>query len=226
MERRLHSAIEILDSSGVQIIEAHPLSMAVDWSRNGHLPLELFSADIQGDVERLLSVGFSIAKRLVEYNFPSLAMHFPTLSQESLVGVAAVELEQGTYATVYLCEPEPSALGVRVVARSSREIDTRITRDPHFQFEVFCDGVWRTRLDKTDYVGQLHFDLRSMFRPRHDYLGFGGRFYGSGAVEPLLRAVVYDWIRKELPYAFQALCQMYGRTAKESDWLFFGRSKN
>jgi hypothetical protein len=164
---------------------------------------------------------------MVKHNFPTLEHEFQTLSKP-FVAVAAVNLEhqevwQG--ATIYLCEPDPGQENIRFTARNDRDIERRIIRDPDFRFEVCCDGIWKARQFE-GFIGQRSVHFSTLFHPRHDYLGFSRNVRSFGPVYPVIRAIVYDWIREELGEVFGALCKKYGLKMRDPDWTSLTRARN
>lgn len=43
----------------------------------------------------------------------------------------------------------------------------------------------------------------------------------SGGVPAILRTVMYDWLREEVPSVFAELCRRYGVEMDEGEWTFF-----
>jgi hypothetical protein len=227
LDVRLSAALNILEDIGVQTIDGHPFDDAADhWSKMWRPPgLQL--QDACEFVEKIFTYTFPIIRQIVSHNFPTLAHKFPTLSS-SFIGVAAVNLDcedvlQG--ATLYLCEPDPGQEDVRFIARGHRDIRTRIVREPAFRFEICSDGTWRACLFKGS-IGQRSFRFCTLFRPRHGYLESGLRNHSSGSIYPVIRALVYDWIRAEMAEVYDVLCKQYGIRKKDHDWSIFIRVRN
>ncbi len=211
----------------MQTIEGHPFVDAIENWQKMWSPSRFAIKDACYFIERLFSYALPIVRRMVEHNFPTLLSAFKTLSTP-FVGIAEVDLEKDDVwkgATIYLCEPDPGQKDPIFIARDHRDIDTRIVRDPSFRFEVYCDGVWRARKFE-GFTGQRAVRFSTLFHPRYDYLGLRHNIRSFGPVYPVIRAVVYDWIRQELPEAFGVLCRLYGISKRDSDWTFFPQSKN
>jgi hypothetical protein len=228
LDARVSRACDILEHAGIKTIEEHPFGSTVEyWSKMWH-PYQLTIKNSCCFIEEIFTYVFPIIRRMVEQNFPTLAIEFQTLSRP-FVGIAAVNLDHKEAvwhgATIYLCDPDPGQRDVKFIARNYRDIERRISRDPDFRFEVCCDGIWRARQFE-GFIGQRSVHFSTLFRPGHDYLGYRHNVRPFGPVYPVIRAVVYDWIREELAAVFGALCEKYGVKKRDSDWTFFTRSRN
>jgi hypothetical protein len=229
-DRRLRAALATLEAAGIEVLEGHPFSEAKSLAgRFWHQPQRLSTGEIAHFIEKLLRYALPLARRLMEHNFPTMVQEFGTTTQAPFTAVAAInrDVEPGfSYATIYICEPDAGQEEIEIIARGREEVRTEIIRNPSGRLMVWCEGVWRQRRDTQELAGQRHFDLRSLFHPSHDYLGDRTHFGQVGEVEPVIRAVVYDWIREEIVAAFRGLCRKYGVRVRESDWTLFGQSKN
>jgi hypothetical protein len=166
-------------------------------------------------------------------DFPEFSdFHNPFIYQclilRHALGIAAINLDcenvwQG--ATIYLCEPDPGQEDVKFVAHSHRDIRTRIVRSPAFRSEVYSDGTWRARHFK-GFIGQRFVHFSTLFRPRHGYLESGLRDRSFGQICPVIRALVYDWLREEMAEVYDVLCKQYGIRKKDYDWSIFIRARN
>jgi hypothetical protein len=228
LDRQLVRAFATLESASISVIEGHPVLPLSDpkawmWMSYPGACKE----EICRYVERVMGYALPLAKKLIEHNFPTLYHEFPTIKNGPFFGIVEVHFESqmGPFGTLYQCEPDAGAQETTFVALDRENIQARITRTPNFRFEVCCDGVWRLRMDR-ELVGQRHVRIQSLLRPSHDYLGFRGHFSGPGEIQPVVRAVVYDWIRQELGYVFQVLCNRYGVVPDKSRWALFGQSRN
>ena len=224
LDARLCAALEILEAAGVNAISEHPFAARIGtWERFWHR----FLKDARGFTEELLTTVFPMVRRVVKDSFPTLCEEFETLNRP-FNGIAAISLDGERHhggVRLYLCDPDPGQEGVRFFARDRQEVHTRIVRDPDFRFEIFCDGVWRSQCFEGE-IGQRYMRFSTLLRPRHDYLGPRQSWRSVGEVPPVMRAVVYDWIRVELRSVFESMCRRYGVEANERDWTFFGRPRN
>jgi hypothetical protein len=228
LDRQLSRAVATLEAAGIETVGEHPIlppdtADARIWMAN----LDYYRENTCRYIEKLLSLAFPLAVRLIEHNFPAQAQEFPSIKVGPFVGVVTIRfgLKHGPYGTLYLCEPDVGAQRTVFLARDAELVQTRMDRDPDFSFNVCCDSVWRRRID-TEVVGQRSVGIRSWLRPWHDYLGFRGSFSGTGQAQPVIRAAVYDWIRKDLAHVFQGISERYGQTADLGTWERFAQSRN
>ncbi|HEV3076140.1 MAG TPA: type I restriction enzyme HsdR N-terminal domain-containing protein [Thermoanaerobaculia bacterium] len=231
IDRRLLAAIETLEAHGITSIANLPFEGATDlWNRMWQRRLRM--EEIVNFLERLLPFVFRTFRRLVAHNFPTMAGDFFSIARQPLLGVGQVDLHHAEpvwwHATLFLCQPDPGMTEDRFVFRERSSAETRIIRDPSFRFEVRLDGDWRLRLETRDQPAglvQRGLRLASVFHPSYDYLE-RHQFQAPGPVQPVLRGLVYDLVRTELPPAFAALCRRYDVELSNSDWNFFGRARN
>jgi hypothetical protein len=228
-DRRLLAALASLEAAGIRVLEGHPFPEAKDLASRFWQPNQVSTGELSHFIEELLSYALPLVRRLIEHNFPTMIQEFTTVTQAPFTAVAEINcnVEPGfSSVTLYICDPDAGQEDIKIIAREHEEVRTEIIRGPSFRFMVCCEGVWRQRRDVRGLVGQRHFNVPSLFHPGHDYLGYRTNFKQAGEVEPVIRAVVYDWIRKELVDAFRGLCDKYGVRARESDWTLFARSRN
>ncbi|HVR11917.1 MAG TPA: hypothetical protein VMW75_28000, partial [Thermoanaerobaculia bacterium] len=223
------AAIETLEAHGITAVEGHPFPRAAELSsRSWRWPKPSFE-EVTSFVEELLPTAFGILRRLVAHNFPTMAQDFFSLARQPLLGIARVLLDSSPQywsGTLFLCAPDAGATTDRFTVREWKSLETRILRHPSFRFELCLDGEWRVRLETEDTgLVQRNIPLPEVFRPRHDYL-HRQRFTSVQPPYPVIRAMVYDLLRSELPTAFRQLCRRYQVTRLDTDWSSFGRGGN
>jgi DNA-binding transcriptional regulator YiaG len=229
LDRRMSAALDTLEAHGVKAIEGHPFAGAAElFSRVWHGPRPS-ATEVGIFLEQLLPVAVGTLRRLVAHNFPSMAEDFFSIACQPLFGVGRLGLFQGPQfwsATLFFCEPDAGATEDRFAFREWNSLETRILRDPAFRFELQLDGEWRVRLEvESGSAGlvQRNIPLPGVFRPGHDYLD-RRRFTATQPPFPVLRAMVYNLLRAELPAAFTSICRRYGVTPPDPQWALFSRS--
>jgi len=231
IDQHLPAALETLEAHAIAEIADLQFQDAADlssrtWQHGATME------EMVGFVERLLPLAFRTFRRLVAHNFPSMAGDFFSIAQQPLFGIGQVDVHHADpgwwYVTLFLCVPDAGAAKDRFVFRERRFVETRIVRDKDPRIEVCLDGEWRRRVDTGDLPASLvqrHLRLASVFRPSYDYLD-RHQLQAPATVQPVLRALVYDLIRNELPTAFAQLCRRHGAKLSDRDWMFFDRARN
>jgi hypothetical protein len=229
LDRRMLTAIETLEAYGITTVENHPFPRAAELSSRSWTPAKPSFGEVKSFLEELLPTAFGILRRLVAHNFPTMTEDFFSNARQPLLGIVRVLLDnEPRYwsGTLFLCAPDADATADRFAVREWRSLETRILRDPSFRFELCLDGHWRVRLETEDAgLVQRNIPLPGVFRPRHDYLN-RQRFTSVQPPYPVVRAMVYDLLRCELPTAFRQLCRRYKVTRIDTDWSSFARAGN
>jgi hypothetical protein len=226
LDERVTEALEALEASGIETLENEILQENDSLARSG-LQLD----PVCRFLEKAYSMAFESFISIAKQNFPTLYRNFPSIRFEPFTVVMAVRLDRESSlsgATIYLCEGSgPSS---RFIARPENQVGISITRDPSWRFEVEIDGEKFLQLEKDtgrEMLWQRSMNLNRILYPGDQYLGIsGGSSSWSGPRIPsILRTLVYDWLRQELPVVFAELCRTCNTELESSGWTFWNRAR-
>lgn len=176
-------------------------------------------------------MAFEALVSVVKQNFPALYQYFPSVRWQPITAVLAVHHKgrrqlASSHVTIYICKGSEATN--RFIARPVSKVATFITRDPSWRFEVEVDGERFLRYERDTAAGtygQRSLNINHLFFSGDQYLDAHGLHSSwSGARIPsILRTVVYDWLREELPEVFAELCKKYAIEMEVKAWTSFFR---
>jgi hypothetical protein len=228
LDKRVTEALEALEASGIEILEDELFPEHESLVRSG-----LQMDPVCRFLERAYSTAFESFVSIARQNFPTLYNNFPSIRFKPFTIVLAVQLKGGNEswmsgATIYVCEG--SGPSTRFIARPENQVGISTTRDPSWRFEVEIDGEKFLRLEtKTgiEMLWQRSMSLNRILYSGDQYLDIRGGYSSSWTgprIPSILRTLVYDWLRQELPVVFAELCGMYNTEMESREWTFWTRA--
>ena len=228
LDERVTEALEALEASGIEALEDEIFHEHEGLVRSG-----LQMAPVCRFLERAYSTAFESFISVARQNFPTLHHNFPSVRFKPFTIVLAVRLERGKEswmngATIYICEG--SGPSTRFIARPENQVGISMTRVPSWRFEVEIDGEKFIRLETDTGIEMLWergMRLNRVLYSGDQYLDIHGGYssWSDARIPSILRTLVYDWLRQELPVVFAELCRTYNTKMEAGEWAFWTRAR-
>ncbi len=222
LDRRLAPALDTLEKCGITEIAGPLFQELTDISYR--IRLRLRASHIEDTIcsffARALPLVFGIFTRIVRRNFPTLYSYFPTIECRPVTIVSTVRhmtvgRDEFNNITMYICNGSSSE--DRFIVAPARAVTTSHTENP-WRFKIAVGNeVFIPREEKNLCTERFISLSRLLHSDRY--------LEGRGGITPVLRMMVYDLIRRELPIAFASLCSKHGVEMDEHDWSSFSRSR-
>jgi hypothetical protein len=228
LDERVTEALEALSASGIEILEDEIFHEHESLVRSG-----LQMDPVCRFLERAYSTAFESFISIARQNFPTLHHNFPSIRFKPFTVVLAVRLKRGNEswmngATIYVCEG--SGPSTRFIARPENQVGILTTRNPSWRFEVEVDGEKFIRLEAStgiEMLWQRNMSLNPLLYSSDQYLDISGSHssWSGQRIPSILRTLVYDWLRLELPVVFAELCRTCNTEMESREWTFWTRAR-
>lgn len=228
LDERVLEALEALEAAGIEVLEDEAFPEHESLVRSG-----LQMDPVCRFLERAYSTAFESFVSIARQNFPTLHHNFPSIRFKPFTVVLAVRLQRGNEswmngATIYICEG--SGPSTRFIARPESQVGISTTRSPSWRFEVEVDGEKFIRLEAgagDEMLWQRNMSLNRLLTSNDQYLDIRGSHssWSGPRIPSILRTLVYDWLRLELPVAFAELCRTYNTKMESREWSFWTRAR-